>query len=110
MPVRTPTPQARDAARTLGGQIAAFRRRRRWTAARLADQANISLPTLRKVERGDPTVALGTALDVAALIGVPLFSRDAARTTELAAHIEDRVALLPDRITPIGDEGLDDAF
>ncbi|MEX0868808.1 MAG: helix-turn-helix domain-containing protein [Nitriliruptoraceae bacterium] len=102
-----PTPKARDAARILGAQIAAARRRRRWTAARLAEQINVSLPTLRKIERGDPTVAIGTVLDAAVIVGVPLFGRDVDR---LADHIEDRVALLPKRVTPIGDEGLDDDF
>ena len=107
MAARTPSPKARDAARVLGAQIAAGRRRRRWTAARLAEQLNVSLPTLRKVERGDPTVALGTVLDAAVVVGVPLFGTDLDR---LAHHIEDRVALLPDRVTPIGDDGLDDDF
>lgn len=36
------------------------RRRRRLPAAVLAERASISLPTLRKIERGDPAVALGT--------------------------------------------------
>lgn len=107
MAARMPTPKARDAARILGAQIAAARRRRRWTTVRLAEQVNVSLPTLRKVERGDPTVALGTVLDAAVAVGVPLFGGDVDR---LADHIEDRVALLPDRVTPIGDEGLDDDF
>lgn len=107
MAARMPTPKARDAARILGAQIAAARRRRRWTAARLAKQVNVSLPTLRKIERGDPTVAVGTMLDAAVAVGVPLFSSEIDR---LADHLEDRVALLPDRVTPIGDEGLDDDF
>jgi transcriptional regulator with XRE-family HTH domain len=110
MPGAMLTPQARDAARVLGLQIAAARRRRRWTTARLAEQAHISLPTLRKVERGDPTVALGTVLDVAVLVGVPLFAADAARLSQLSDHLEDRLALLPGRVAPIDDEGLDDAF
>lgn len=107
MSARMPTPKARDAARVLGAQIAAARRRRRWTAVRLAEQVNVSLPTLRKIERGDPSVALGTVLDAAVAVGVPLFGSDVDR---LAEHIEDRVALLPDRVTPISDEGLDDDF
>jgi transcriptional regulator with XRE-family HTH domain len=107
MATRTPTPKTRDAVRVLGAQISAARARRRWTTARLAEQINVSLPTLRKIERGDPTVAIGSVLDAAVAVGVPLFGPDADR---LAAHIEDRIALLPARITPIGDEGLDDDF
>ncbi len=104
------TPPARAAARALGAQVAAARRRRRWTAARVAEQANISVPTLRKVERGDPTVRLGTALEVAVLVGVPLFGVDAAGLGDLAARLEDRVAVLPARGVPVDDHGLDDAF
>lgn len=107
MASRTPTLKARDSVRILGAQIAAARRRRRWSTARLARQINVSLPTLRKIERGDPSVAIGTVLDAAVAVGVPLFSRDIDR---LAEHIEDRVALLPARVTPIGDDGLDDDF
>lgn len=76
MVVRMPTPKARDAARVLGAQIAAARRRRRWTAERLAEQVNVSLPTLRKIERGDPTAAMGTVLDAAVALGrTPVQSR-----------------------------------
>ncbi|MCP4084861.1 MAG: helix-turn-helix transcriptional regulator [Actinomycetia bacterium] len=107
------TPQARDAARALGAQVTAARRRRRWSATRLAEQAGISAPTLRKVERGDPSVALGTALDVAAMVGVPLFSSsptELAVLAVLADSLIDRAALLGERVVPISDVGLDDDF
>lgn len=104
------SPQAREAARLLGAQVTAARRRRRWTTTRLALQANISEPTLRKVERGNPTVSLGTALEVAVLVGVPLFNVDAAQLSDLTGRLEDRIALLPARVTPVTDEGLDDDF
>ena len=104
------TPQARDAARALGAQVVAARRRRRWSSERLAEQAGISAPTLRKVERGDPSVALGTALDVAVLVGVPLFSPNPAELAVLADSLVDRAALLGERVVPITDLGLDDDF
>lgn len=105
------SPQARDAARLLGSLIAAGRRRRRWTAARLAEQANISPVTLRKVERGDPGVALGTVLEVAVLVGVPLFGEDdPSRLADRTLLAESRLALLPARVLPITNEGLDDDF
>ena len=107
---KTLSPPARDAARLLGAQVAAARRRRRWPAARVAEQANISQPTLRKIERGDPSVAMGTVLEVAVLVGVPLFGVDADRLGELTGRFEDRLALLPMRVVPIDDEGLDDDF
>jgi transcriptional regulator with XRE-family HTH domain len=100
-----------DVVRTLGALVTAGRRRRRWTAARLAEQAGISPVTLRKVERGDPTVALGTALEVAALVGVPLFgTTDPTRARELAGLFGARAALLGERVLPVSDDGLDDDF
>ncbi len=92
------TRQARDAARVLGLQVAQARRERRWTAGGLAERANISPVTLRKVERGDPTVALGTALEVAALVGVQLFGADPSELGGIAARERDRLALLPERV------------
>lgn len=109
--MRQMTPMARDAARLLGAQVAAARRRRGETAAALAARAGISPVTLRKVERGDPGVALGTALDVAALVGLPLFGADGpGRMAELADRAGDRLALLAARVVPVSDEGLDDDF
>ena len=63
-----------------------------------------------KVERGDPTVSLGIAFEVAVLVGVPLFNVDAARLSEIKGQFEDRIALLPIRVTPVSNEGLDDNF
>jgi len=104
------TNQTRDVARALGSQVAAARRKRRWSAARVAEQVGIDLKTLRKVERGDPSVALGTALDVAVLVGVPLFSSSPSELAVLADSLVDRAALLGERVVPISDVGLDDDF
>ncbi len=103
------TRQARDAARVLGLQVAQARRERRWTAGELAARANISAVTLRKVERGDPTVALGTALEVAVLVGVPLFGADPSELGRIAAREHDRLALLPERVR-VGQREPDDDF
>ncbi len=107
---RATTPQARDAARALGAQVTAARRERRWSAVRLAEQAGINLRTLRKVERGDATVALGTAFDVAVLVGVPLFTPSPSELAILADNLVNRAALLGERVLAISDEGLDDDF
>ncbi len=104
------TRQAGDAARALGAQVAAARKQRRWSASRLAEQAGINVRTLRKVERGDPTVTLGTAFDVAVLVGVPLFTPRPSELAVLADHLADRAALLGERVVPITDDGLDDDF
>jgi transcriptional regulator with XRE-family HTH domain len=64
----------------------------------LAERAGISTNTLRKVEQGDPSVALGTALDVASLLGVPLYHEEPSRLAAEAAHGRERMMLLPQRV------------
>jgi hypothetical protein len=50
---------------------------------------------MRKVERGDLTVALGLAFEAAAILGVPLFDQDNTRRSLEQRRIDDRLAVLP---------------
>jgi transcriptional regulator with XRE-family HTH domain len=87
-----------DALRVLGLEISRARRERRWTATELADRAGIGAVTLRKVERGDPTVAIGTVFEVAVLLGVPLFGVDPTELPTLAQRGQERLAVVPARV------------
>jgi transcriptional regulator with XRE-family HTH domain len=89
---------ARQAAELLGAQVAVARRERQWSAHDLAERAGITVPTLRKVEQGDPSVSLGIALDVADLVGVPLFYEDGSRLSLDLDRTRGRAALLPQRV------------
>lgn len=71
------------------------RRERRWTLQELAERVGVTAVTMRKVERGDPSVRLGIAFEAAVLTGVPLFDADAARRRAEARRVEDRLAVLP---------------
>jgi transcriptional regulator with XRE-family HTH domain len=84
-----------EAAELLGAGIRLARRERRWTVQELADRVGVTHTTIRKVERGDPTVALGTAFEAAAVLGVPLFHEDATRRSVEAGRLADRLAVLP---------------
>lgn len=97
----------RDAAELLGAQIRQARVERRWTAAQLAERAGISIETLRKVERGEPTVSLGVAFDVATLVGVPLFFEERSRLASELARARERLVLMPRRVRP---RAVDDDF
>jgi DNA-binding XRE family transcriptional regulator len=100
----TYAPQTIAAAKVLGLEVARARRERRWTVAELAERAGISAFTLRKVEQGDPTVALGTAFEVATLLGIQLFGADSSQLPALVERGRDRLALLPARVRePAGD-------
>jgi transcriptional regulator with XRE-family HTH domain len=69
---------------------------RGWTVDNLAERAGVAEKTVRNVERGDLGVAIGTVLDCAVLVGVPLFYEDERR---LAAEAERaRAALIGRRV------------
>jgi transcriptional regulator with XRE-family HTH domain len=96
--VRVFSPMTRDAVRVLGQLVASQRRLQRRTAADLAERAGISRDTLYRVERGDPTVAVGTVLELLVLLGVPLFGRDAPGLAQEVARGRQLLALLPERV------------
>lgn len=89
------SPHTSEAIRLLGEQVQLGRRERRWTLQELAERVGVSVPTMRKVERGDPSVGLGIAFESATLTGVPLFHPDPSRLSLEAARVEDRLAVLP---------------
>jgi transcriptional regulator with XRE-family HTH domain len=95
---RTHSPYAVDAARLLGEQIRVARRERRWSQRDLAGRAGITPETVGKVERGSLSVALGTAFELATLVGVPLFHEDRAGLAADLDRTRDRSALLPQRV------------
>jgi transcriptional regulator with XRE-family HTH domain len=106
---RTYAHYAAEAARLLGQQIELARRERRWTIRELAERAGTSMNTIRKVEQGDMTVAIGIAFDVAALLAVPLFHEDPVRVATERELVQARLAVLPRRTRPVTRE-VDDDF
>ena len=84
----------------LGCRVRQARRERRWTVAELAERVGVSPVTIRKVEKGDLTVALGTAFEAAALVGVALFHDDPGRRALEAEHAAIRLAVLPAVVHP----------
>lgn len=96
MPVPTPSPAARHAAQLLGSEIRAGRLERGWTVAGLAERAGVAERTVRKVEQGSLSVAVGTVLDCAVLTGVPLFHDDERRLADESARA--RAAVIGKRV------------
>ena len=72
MPKRTPPthPQARRQVVALGKRLRAARLRRKMTQPMLAERVGISVPTLGKLEAGDPSTSLATMLRVLAMLGM----------------------------------------
>lgn len=57
------------AAVDIGTQLAAWRRMQSLTAVQVAERANISRDTLRRLEHGDPAVSMETVLGVVRALG-----------------------------------------
>ena len=105
-PYSSPT---RAAVRLLGAEIARERKRRRVRAADLAERAHVSVMTLRNVERGEPSVAIGIVFEVAVLLGIDLFGTPDeihARTR----RAKESLALLPRRVRHPRADDVDDDF
>ena len=100
------SPVTLSALRMLGDRVRVSRRERRLRAAEVAERVGVSLTTIRKVERGDPTVALGTAFEVAAIVGVALFHEERARRVAEAEYLTSRLAVLPAAVRrgPVDDD------
>lgn len=106
--LRTYAAPATDALRLLGSEIARARRERSWTLVELAERAGISRITMRSVEAGAPTVAIGTVFEVATILGIDLFGASPSQLPALLRQSRDRLALLPARVrqpsTPVDDD------
>jgi transcriptional regulator with XRE-family HTH domain len=89
-----------EAGRLLGNRIRLARKERGWTVEQLAERVGVAHVTISKVERGNLTVALGTAFEAAAVVGVPLFDPDPRRRSLEADRVMDRLALLPRLVRP----------
>ncbi|MGI9322927.1 MAG: helix-turn-helix domain-containing protein [Pseudomonadales bacterium] len=97
---RTHSRYTRDALRLLGQQVQISRKQLGWSERELAERAGIDRGTVRKVEAGSPTVAVGTSLEVAHLVRVPLFVEDAADMSRSLSRMQEMLALLPKKIQP----------
>ena len=101
------SPVTVEALRMLGSRVRLARRERGWKATDLAERVGVSPTTIRKVEHGDPTVALGTAFEAATLVGVPLFHTERSRRALEAEYVAARLAVLP---AAVRREPVDDDF
>ena len=72
MPAKAPTlyPTQSRLLRELGVRLREARLRRRLSVSQVAERTDVSRPTLNKVEKGDPSVTLGTYLRVLTVLGL----------------------------------------
>jgi transcriptional regulator with XRE-family HTH domain len=94
------SPATKEALSILAVAIRSGRIRRGMTVRDLAERVGVSAPTMIKVERGDPGVAIGTVLEAAKLVGVPLFDGQADVRHRYYAEKRSELALLPAAARP----------
>ncbi len=92
------SPQTLDATSVLGLEIARARRARQWTLEELAERAGVHRHTLRSVEHGSPTVAIGIVFEIATLLGIDLFGASPNELPDFRERGRARLALLPTRV------------
>jgi transcriptional regulator with XRE-family HTH domain len=91
MPKRTPPthPQARRQIAALGRRLRAARLRRRLTQAMLAERVGVSVPTIGKLEDGEPSTSLSTMLRVLAVLGLAADIDGIAAEDPLGRELQD---------------------
>lgn len=104
----TISPPTTEALRMLATSIKVQRLRRRWSITELARRVGVSHPTIIGVERADPRVAIGTYLEAATLVGVPLFDVDPVVRRRHLDRLRTELALLPSASRSINVEPDDD--
>jgi len=63
----------------------------------LAQRLGVSRLTVIEIEKGSPTVALGTVFEAAVIVGIPLLAEDKKELDKLATSIAAIARVLPKR-------------
>lgn len=95
---------SRDAVVLLGQLIRKARIELKLTTEELAERAHISRGLLFRMEKGDPSCAIGPVFEVAAIVGIRLFEADQSTLTGMLRTNQTTLSLLPKRVrTPKGE-------
>lgn len=89
-----------DALAVLGQQIHEARLGKGWTVIDTAGRLGVDPRTVRAIEKGSPTVTIGTVFNAAVLLGVNLFGLEPNALAEARRRGEATLALLPSRVRP----------
>ena len=109
--VRTYSGFTKAALALLGKEIEFNRKLKKINAQALADRCGISRPTLRNIERGAPSVEIGTVFEAAAIVGVKLFNSSSRQSIDISLnHLNDKIALLPESVRLKTSKKINDAF
>lgn len=82
-------PAAERQLEALGERLAAARKRRRMTQGTLATRAGISIPTLRKLERGEAGISVAAVVRILQVLGLAADLDRLAADDELGRRLQD---------------------
>lgn len=82
-------PRSKAVLARLGLRLRAARLRRQMTLAEMAARVNVSIPTLSKVERGDPSTNFATVLRVLGVLGMAGDIEFIAKDDPLGRELQD---------------------
>ena len=85
----TPLPALQRRLTDVGENLRLARLRRRFSATLVAERAGITRPTLRAIERGDPSVSFGAYASVLFCLGLEQDLQSLARDDELGRKLQD---------------------
>lgn len=99
MPAKAPALYPRQATllKGLGQRLRDARLRRRFSVSLVAQRADVSRPTINKVEQGDPAVTLGTYLRVLAVLGLEKDLAQVAADDLVGRRLQDAALHVPRR-------------
>jgi transcriptional regulator with XRE-family HTH domain len=81
----------------LGENIKLARLRRKLSAKQISERANISRPTLLAIERGSPTVSIGSYIQVLFVLGLAEDLLEVASDDELGRKLQDAKLIVKER-------------
>jgi DNA-binding XRE family transcriptional regulator len=94
---------SRDAVVLLGQLIRKGRIELKLTTGELAERAHVSRGLLFRMEKGDPSCAIGPVFEVAVIVGIRLFEADQSTLTGMVRTNQTSLSILPKRVrTPRG--------
>lgn len=82
----------------LGKRIQLARKRRRMSETDLAVRIGVARSTLQRIERGDPSVAIGSVFEASVIAGVDLFVPEVTSLDPQIRRTDEQLALMPGAI------------
>ncbi len=95
--------------KTLGAMIKAARLEQAYSQSDLAQRLNVSRYTVMAIEKGDPSVSVGSMFEACTIIGIPLLAENTNRLLNLSTTVANFASVLPTRTSATMTE-LDDNF